>query len=263
MKNFLTIKNHDQNYNIDTLNVFLRGSIFRTTLSDQKKCFKSIFKVLLDDLIKKKIKIKLFLTNYKTNKSSEVLDLLKNEFTGEIIDCQFDKKKITNQSSSFVEILKIAKKFKGSSLIIRPDLIYFKKIKHKRLHKNYFLFQWNHFHNLSIKEVPDQLHFIGEEIIKMTYDICKININYLGLLPNNTGQNTLHNLYNILEKNFVNISYIFYIRNVKYNGSVCLMRGNSHYSRIPHIYKYTTPPPKKRILKQLKIYLNNLFNMKY
>jgi hypothetical protein len=263
MKKFQTIKDHNQLSNIKYLNLFLRGSIFRTTYNDQQKCIKSIFRILLKDLIRKKITIRLFLTNYKTDKTNILLNIIKKNFNGKIINIQFEKKKIRNQSSSFVEILKIAKNFKGSALIIRPDLIYSKEIKHTRLHKDYFLFQWNHFHDFAIKEVPDQLHFVGENMIKKTYLLCKKNINKLGLLPNNTGQHTLHNLYNILEKNFVNISYIFYISNVTYNGSVCYLRGNSHYSKISHFYKYTTPAPKKNFLKQIIIFLNNLFNMKY
>ena len=79
-----------------------------------------------------------------------------------------------SQSDSFIETLRIANNFRDTSLITRADLIFIKKIPLNRLDKNSFLFQWKHFHDFKIKEVPDQLHFIGENQIKNIYKVLLI-----------------------------------------------------------------------------------------
>lgn len=240
----------------DTINLFLRGSTFRTTSDDQKHCIKSIFEFLLADLIKNGIKIKIILTTYKNDKDHLLTKFLEESFDGEIINIQLDSNLFKNQSESFIEILRLANNLIGSTIITRADLKFFHKIPLNRLDKSSFLFQWKHFHDFKIKEVPDQLHFVGEDQIKNVYEICKQNHNNLGLLPDNTGYYTLHNLYNILNSNNVKISYIFNFKNVSYDGSFCNLRGNSHYTKTPHFYEYSTPPPKKTFLKKIRGFFN-------
>ena len=235
-----------------SLNLFLRGFTFRTTLNDQENCIKSIFKTLLNDLSANKVKIKVILTTYKNNKNYLFIKFIEKFFKGKIIDKRLDANIFKSQSDSFIETLRIANNFKDTSLITRADLIFIKKIPLNRLDKKSFLFQWKHFHDFKIKEVPDQLHFIGMNQIKNIYKVCKNNKNKLGLLPDKTGYYTLHNLYNILSENNINSSYIFNFKNVTYKGTYCNLRGNSHYTKIPHFYKYTTPAPKKTILKKLR-----------
>jgi len=244
----------------DTINFFLRGSTFRTTTEDQIFCIKSIFNSLLGDLILNGIKIKIILATYKNNKDNLLTRYLKEKFDGEIVDKRLDPKLFENQSESFIEILRIAKSLSGSTIITRADLKFFNRIPLNRLDKNSFSFQWNHFHDFKIKEVPDQLHFIGENQIKHVHKICKQNSNNLGLLPDNTGYHTLHNLYNVLSSNKVKISYIFDLKNVSYSGTFCNLRGNSHYTKIPHFYEYTTPPPKKNFFKKIRRFFLNKFN---
>ena len=76
----------------DTINLFLRGSTFRTTSDDQKYCIKSIFEFLLADLIKNGIKIKIILTTYKNDKDHLLTKFLEEAFDGEIINIQLDSK---------------------------------------------------------------------------------------------------------------------------------------------------------------------------
>lgn len=253
----ITIKDKQRKDIPNQINIFLRGSTFRTTLDDQENCLKSLFDNLLNDLFRNKIKIKIILATYKNNQDKTLINLIEKFFKGELIDKRLDAKKFKNQSESFVEVLRIANEIVGSSIITRPDLKFTKKIPLNRLDKNSFLFQWRYFHDFRIKEVPDQLHFVGENQKKTVYKVCKRNCNNLGLLPDKTGYYTLHNLYNILNSNKINISYIFDFSNVAYNGSYCNLRGNSHKSKIPHFYEYTTPPPKKTFLKKIRILLGD------
>ena len=242
------------------INLFLRGSTFRTSYEDQIFCIKSIFEELLADLITNEIEIKIVLTTYKNEKDHLLNKFFEETHNVEVIDKRLDSKLFRNQAESFIEILRLAKDFVGSTIITRADLKFFNKIPLKRLDKNSFLFQWNHFHDYKLKEVPDQLHFIGENQIQNIYEICNQNRNNLGLLSDNTGYYSLHNLYNILNSNKVKISYIFDFINVSYNGSFCNLRGNSHYSKIPHFYEYSTPPPKKTLLKKIRSFFYNKFS---
>lgn len=256
----ITIKDLSPKNIPNQINLFLRGSTFRTSFMDQENCIKSLFSNLLADLIKNKIKIQIILTTYKNDKDYLLIKFIKNFLNCDLIDNRLDAKKFKNQSDSFIEILKIANNISGSSIITRADLKFTKYIPLNRLDKNFFLFQWKYFHDYKIKEVPDQLHFVGENQKKNVYEICKKNCKNLGLLPDETGYYTLHNLYNILNSNNIKISYIFDFLNVKYNGYYCNLRGNSHKSKIKHFYEYTTPPPKKPILKKIRSFLTEKLN---
>ena len=155
-----------------------------------------------------------------------------------------------------VYLVRIAQEMGLSALITRADLIFKKEADASRFQKNMMLFQWNVFHDYVSKEIPDQVHYIGSDLLPQLAPILSFAPTRLGVLPNKSGAGTLHNIYNVLmhdgvDKSSISYLYYFNLNGNDYEESMCLLRGNSNRSKIQGFYDYTTIPPTKEKLKSV------------
>lgn len=212
--------------------IILRGETFRGTFENQIKAYQSIIKHVIQPLKIKDILI-LVITYYHQDNSK-----IKNVFFGFKYNL-IEIKKNESQVKNFIECInQIPNKFLDNChfvLILRSDLYFLQDIDYTRANKNVILFQWNLFHCYTTKEMADQIHYIGGNLIKKFKNLINNNI-----IDNNfTG--TLHNLYNFCIKYFDknNISYLNYIENPDPENLICKIRGNPCKDNGNPLYNYT------------------------
>jgi hypothetical protein len=236
----------DEGHRSEKVNVLLRGQSFRSTVEDQTLCLRSIFDNIVDPLIEAGFIVTVIQCTYK----NELDDLFqKEQFQryGNSVGYEylpFLPEMVRTQEECFLKALGVIEKESTSTLLVRPDLIFIKKINVDRFFDNIFLFQWNYFHDYSIKEMPDQLHFIGSELVGEIRTYLSNDLSKVSILPNGAGQGSLHNMYNFLFECFGSderISYIyqFNLSEKDFDGSRCKLRGNSLRSECDdHIFEY-------------------------
>ena len=217
--------------------LLIRGETFRGTVKNQILAYESIINHVIKPM-RKELSVYV-ITFYNLHNI-----IIKNIFKDYDFNI-FEFKSVGNQASNFVQTInllpgEILENCEGL-MIIRSDLYFLKDIEYERANKDVICFQWNLFHNTRTKELADQIHYIGGNLISKFKNI--INKNTI----NEKWENTLHDLYNFCKKHFENnnISYLNYIENPKPDDVTCKIRGNPKKMKGNPLYTYTRFMPPK------------------
>lgn len=160
--------------------ITLRGETFRdnnrcdltskcTKLSSQEYCIKKFIKhVLL--VIKKthpKLDIEVRLVTYPHPKNKLLKNIISKYVKCKLVELEKNKH---NQVTTFLYCMRMAIQEKFAAiLIIRVDIAFIKDLSTINFCQDKVLFQWNLLHNKKTLEVPDQIHFIGANVISRLY----------------------------------------------------------------------------------------------
>jgi hypothetical protein len=235
-------ENTNKNNEISEIIIVIRGEVFRGTVEQQLNCLDSIYQHICKPLLQNNINIEFCIASYKHEKLHIVINRINSWMNKDMTkDYTITKDKNSTQIKNFVYSLESASNQNKSLLIIRPDLLFKQDIEITRFNKNVFCFQWNYFHDSEIKEMPDQIHFIGTNILNDCIYIIKSAGENIGLLSNGQGRGSLHNLYNVLKGAGINdISYImeYKLDEEAFEGNRCLLRGNPERSKLNDFYGY-------------------------
>lgn len=207
-----------------SISILLRGHLFRKCSKEtQIDLYKKMISHVIKPLKKESKDINVIIVSYKDENSVS--------FIGEIFkDYNYFYFKIPSKKSQvvcFVDALNVVLENKllencEGLLILRSDLYFLQDIDYQRIDRNKILFQWNLLHQKSNGEAPDQIQFIGgnliEEFIKKTKEFRIDTI----------WKSSLHNLYNFCVCHFgkEKISYLNYIADPEPNKDKCIIRGN-------------------------------------
>jgi hypothetical protein len=233
-------ENYDLLLPSDKFQIIIRGESFRSTDEMQIKCIESIINMIIVPLTKFGITVEINLSLYNNEKNHVIKEkLMACKLVSKIHENYCSIRNIKSQSESINYSLSFTKD--TNVLILRPDLNIMKILNVDLYSKNNFHFQWNYFHNYQIREVPDQIHFIGEFVLDRVKSILLDQQDNLGVLPNGQGISTLHNLYNVLyEDGFSSISYLidYKLDDDSFDGTYCKLRGNPLVSNLNDFYTY-------------------------
>lgn len=223
--------------------VVLRGELFRGTEEQQFMCIASIVDFIIRPLQADKREVQLVFANYSHIKKELLLSWLTREYADlKYFDLMIDRAPSSNQITNFMYALKVSEISQSSVFITRPDLLFKREVQIVNCRRDNICFQWNYFHDFQTKEVPDQLHYFGADIIAEVRDVFQKRPDLLGTLPDGSGVGTLHNMYNflILEDFKKNISYLneFSLSDDSFRSSRCLLRGNPNISSLNDLYDY-------------------------
>jgi hypothetical protein len=200
--------------------IIIRGDTFRCNKVDtQLKVYDSIIEHVLKPLKINDIQIKIVTFYHKHN---GVIPEKFNEYNFELIIIEKD----ANQCKNFVKAINKVYDDKPTDcyffLILRNDLYFLRDLDYTRISRDKILFQWNLHLDYETFESPDQIHFIGGNLLDKFVD-C-INRNEI----DTNWKMTLHNLYNFCVEHFGedNISYLNYIENPNPGEKRCKIRCN-------------------------------------
>ncbi len=233
--------------------IILRGETFRdnnrcdltskyTKLSSQEYCVKQFIKhVLL--VIKKKypdLNIEVRLITYPHPKNIVLKEIINKYALCKLEELEKSK---NNQVTTFLHSMKTAIEEKVAAvLIIRVDIAFINDLCVDNFCQNKVLFQWNLLHNKKTLEVPDQIHFIGSNVISKLYKsslsprrkfvVLAGDDNTLKLQPtcllDQRWEGTMHNfLFFCLQSlNLNQIGYLNYLEDPDIKKIECDVRGH-------------------------------------
>lgn len=120
-------------------------------------------------------------------------------------------------------------------LVLRLDLYFFSDIDYTRISPDKILMQWNLLHSKSTGHVPDQIQYIGGNLIHdfiNTINNSRIDTSWPG---------TLHNIFNYCTEHFGSnkISYLNYYDDPKPGWDNCPIRGNPGILMGNPLFTYT------------------------
>ncbi|TDE21635.1 hypothetical protein E1100_16755 [Vibrio owensii] len=229
----------------DCVHIYIRGQSFRKDFDGQKACINSLIDCIIRPLSDSGIYVKVSLCTYEHSNDDLFSSLFIKENGVEEFYLEQYKPGMHGkcQIKNFCHVLNKVLNNNDSALILRPDLLFLQKIDPIRMIESKFLFQWNTFHDTSTFEVPDQIHYMGREILASVIPGLLDKPELMGILPNGEGKGSLHNLYNrvvSITGSDSDISYIFYFKITSnyFQGSRCLLRGNPDVSELNNIYQY-------------------------
>lgn len=223
--------------------VVLRGELFRGTEEQQFMCIASIVDFIIKPLKTDKAEVQLVFANYSHIKKELLFSWLTSNYPDlKYLDLMVDRTPSSNQITNFMHALEVSAFSQCSVFVTRPDLLFKREIQMENCRRDNICFQWNYFHDYQTKEVPDQLHYFGADIISKVKEVFQKRPEFLGVLPDGSGMGTLHNMYNflILEGFAKNISYLneFLLSEESFSFSRCLLRGNPEISSLNDLYDY-------------------------
>jgi len=201
--------------------IFLRGETFTGTFNNQIKAYYSIIEHVIKPM--KKNNIYIYLITYP-NENNNLIKNIFNDYNFKLIEIKKTISNITNFVNSINKIPDDLLDKADYVLILKNDLYFLQDIDYSRATKDNILFQWNLFHNFNTREMPDNVYYIGGNLIKkfkFLINNYKIDYKY---------KNTLYDMYNFCVRHFniSNISYLNYIKNPNPNNKICLIRDNSN-----------------------------------
>jgi hypothetical protein len=207
--------------NINNNIIILRGETFTGTINNQIKAYYSVIEHVIKPM--KKNNLYIFLITYH-NENNNLIKNIFSKYNFELIEI---KKTISNIINFVNSINKIPDNLLDKAdyvLILKNDLYFLQDIDYSRATRDNILFQWNLFHNFNTREMPDNIYYIGGNLIKK----FKILINNYKI--DYRCKNTLYDMYNFCVRHFgkSNISYLNYIKNPNPNNKICLIRDNSN-----------------------------------
>jgi hypothetical protein len=222
------------------IRIVIRGELFRGTIRQQIECLDSIWLHLVCPLRAAGHKVSICLATYAHRETNIVLDIISAwENIAEVNMFRQKKTENTTQADNFIHAINHCSDIGWSLLIVRADIRFKKNIEHVRLSSDVFCFQWNYFHDASLCEVPDQIHFLGKEITEKVRERINEPKVDMGTLKNGEGGGSLHNLYNVL-KDIVPFSYVmhFDLQDSDFIGNYCKLRGNPTKSTLNTFFSY-------------------------
>ncbi|MFS1510729.1 MULTISPECIES: hypothetical protein [unclassified Vibrio] len=248
------------------IDIIIRGESFRDGVESQTECIKSMLELIALPLIKDGKDVSCVLTVYEHKLNYKIVDLLSNSgYFTKIYKYYSNRLVIRSQAQNFLTSLQVSDEGR-CALIIRPDLLFKKKIPDENMFKDRFCFQWNYFHDSQTRECADQIHFVGSSIKPKVICVLSKNIDMLGRLSDGTGAHTLHNTYNVLYDDFFirdKISYLvqYCLSDSDFEGSYCKLRGNPDYSTLNDLFEYRRTLRKLPICTRIFHYLCRKLNL--
>ena len=257
------LKNNDQfkkDFFHGNLLIVLRGETFRTRIFSENiqiYCIETFIKHVLKPIKETHpdLKIAVHLLVYPHFKNIKLVNIISNYCSCTISNLS---RKEDNQTSTFIKCIDLGiNKNVDGLLITRVDLAFIQNLNPKNFCKSKILFQWNLLHDNFTKEMADQIHFLGSEILKPIYKESfknKIDEKWEG---------TLHNLLRFSLKVFpkYRIGYLNYIEDPNPNrkNSKVEIRGNPMFDLGNPLYLYSRQVGKILFRSNIFYYLFYLF----
>jgi hypothetical protein len=152
--------------------IVMRGATFRVSAELQERAFCSFSRHVVEPLKKayalSSVHVHLCVRPHKDN--DQIMKNAEKYFGVAMEDVSFREVSKTEQplqTGQYKTCLDDVPNDAGFALILRPDLIFQENLNFGRaVSPDRFYFQWNLFQNCKKLEVPDQIHFIGGNMIK-------------------------------------------------------------------------------------------------